>query len=205
MDKQFWLTKWDNHQIGFHEGTVNAMLKKHFRHLTDAKTIFVPLCGKAQDMVWFIQQGIHVVGVEYSDMAIQQLFDSLHIEPAITKIKHFNHYKGPSIDIFVGDLFDLTPKLLPKIEAVYDRASLVALPKHTRLKYSKHLHQITNGAKQLLISFEYPKNTLIAPPFSVPSSEIQHLYGSNYRIQHLDATTIPLDKLSIDQHVYALS
>jgi thiopurine S-methyltransferase len=204
MNKQFWLNKWATNDIGFHEGVVNAMLMNHFNRLSQPNTIFVPLCGKAVDIIWLMKQGVHVIGVELSETAIQQLFHTLKIDATVTPIEDFKHYKGPMIDVFVGDLFDLTPKQLPSIDAVYDRASMVALPKQTRIYYAAHLHRLTNSAKQLLVSFEYPEKTLNGPPFSVPESEINTLYGPHYRITHCDTSTLMVGTTPIDQNVFIL-
>lgn len=205
MNKQFWLSKWATNDIGFHEGVANAMLMKHFNQLCQPSTIFVPLCGKTVDIIWLMKQGVHVIGVELSETAIQQLFHTLKIHPTVTPIEQFKHYKGPLIDIFVGDLFDLTPKQLPRIDAVYDRASMVALPKETRIHYAAHLHRLTNNAKQLLISFEYPEKTLNGPPFSVPESEINTLYDPHYHITHCDKSTMMVNTTPMDQNVFILN
>lgn len=205
MNKEFWLNKWATNDIGFHEGVVNAMLMKHFNRLGQPNTIFVPLCGKAVDIIWLIKQSVHVIGVELSETAVQQLFHTLKIHPTVTTTAHFKHYKGTMIDVFVGDLFDLTPKLLPNIDAVYDRASMVALPTKTRIRYAAHLHHLTNRAKQLLISFEYPEKTLNGPPFSVPESEINTLYNAHYHINHFDKSTMMVNTTPIDQNVFILN
>ena len=39
--------------------------------------------------------------------------------------------------VFVGDFFDLTNSLLGAVDAIYDRAALVALPPDMRQAYTK--------------------------------------------------------------------
>lgn len=82
---------------------------------------------------------------------------------------------------------------------------MVALPKETRIHYANHLYGLTNNAKQLLISFEYPEKTLNGPPFSVPESEINTLYEPHYHITHCDKSTMMVNTTSIDQNVFILN
>ena len=130
MEENFWHAKWENNQIGFHEAKPNPILIKYFHQLDlkDDSRIFVPLCGKTHDIQWILSQGHKVVGVELSDLAITQLFTSLGMKPEIKKTSNLKHYQAKNIDIFVGNFFDLTQSALGKVDAIYDRAALVALP-----------------------------------------------------------------------------
>ena len=42
-----------------------------------------------------------------------------------------------------------------------------------RAAYAKHLMDVTGGAKQLTITFEYDQSKMSGPPFSVPAEEVQ--------------------------------
>ena len=55
------------------------------------------------------------------------------------------------------------------VDAVYDRAALVALPPAMRDRYAPHLVAITGGAlRRLLACFEYGESLLVeAPPHSI--------------------------------------
>ena len=66
MDANFWLQKWENNQIGFHENKPNPLLVKYFHILSLEKgsRIFLPLCGKSLDMAWLLSRG-------YSQLASQ--------------------------------------------------------------------------------------------------------------------------------------
>jgi thiopurine S-methyltransferase len=107
MEKQFWLQKWQNNEIGFHEPKANPLLVNNFKALALApdSCLFVPLCGKSHDIGWLLSQGHRVVGAELSDLAIQQLFAALGVEPTITAVGKHQHFSAPDIDIFVGDIF----------------------------------------------------------------------------------------------------
>lgn len=191
MQADFWHKKWQDNKIGFHESAPNSLLTANFAKLNLAKAsrIFLPLCGKTLDIAWLLSNEYQVVGAELSPMAIEQLFDQLKLEPHITTIGKLQHYSATNIDIFVGDIFDLTNKMVGTIDAIYDRAALVALPETTRRHYTQHMIEISNNAPQLLICYEYDQSLRQGPPFSVSGKEIKSHYAQNYDIHLLEKST----------------
>jgi thiopurine S-methyltransferase len=182
MDEHFWLQKWEANQIAFHQGEANPLLVAHFDALSLPKgsRVFLPLCGKTLDIHWLLSRGHRVCGAELSPIAIDQLFAELGVTPRITAIGPLTRYSAPGIDIFVGDIFKLTRGILGPVDAVYDRAALVALPEPMRDRYAAHLVEITGRPLQLLISFDYDQSLLDGPPFSVTGDEIARLYRGAY-------------------------
>lgn len=192
MEANFWHDRWQDNRIGFHEAKPNELLTNNFArlNLAQGECIFIPLCGKTLDMAWFLSQGYKVVGAELSQIAIEQLFDELGVEPQITNVGNLKRYSHTNIDIYVGDIFDLTQETVGQIDAIYDRAAMVALPAEIRIQYAKHLIDITSNAKQMLICFDYNQSIGRGPPFSVNADEINQHYNQNYRITHLENTTV---------------
>jgi len=188
MEANFWHQRWERGEIGFHEGRANHFLVKHFEKLNLDKgaRIFLPLCGKTIDISWLLSRGYRVVGVELSALAINELFNELGVQPEIVNTGSLDHYSAENIDIFVGDIFKLTSQILGSVNAIYDRAALVALPVDTRPEYTAHLVRLTDTAPQLLISFEYDQTVMPGPPFSVIGDEIQQLYASAYHIKPVE-------------------
>jgi thiopurine S-methyltransferase len=130
------------------------------------------------------------VGVELSHIAIEQLFSELGATPDITQVDNFKRYRAPNIDIFVGDIFNLTEGLVASPDAVYDRAALVALPLAMRRQYTSHVKAITRCAKQLLICFEYDQNQLAGPPFSIDEDEVKMHYAKDYNFRLLESREV---------------
>ncbi len=188
MEADFWHTRWENAQIGFHEGEVNRMLAAHLEALTIAPgaRIFLPLCGKTRDIAWLLSKGYRVVGAELSKIAVQQLFDELPLVPEVTQDGRLKRYAAKGVDILVGDIFDLTPEVLGPVDAVFDRAALVALPGEMRGRYTDHIATITRNAPQLLVTFEYDQSVMKGPPFSLTESEVRDHYGARYDITLLE-------------------
>ncbi len=180
-------------EIGFHLSEANPLLVSHFRAfaLAAGSRVFVPLCGKTLDIAWLLANGYQVAGAELSEIAIEQLFDTLGVQPTVTQAGRLKRYSAQDIDIFVGDIFDLTADLLGKVDAIYDRAALVALPQAMRDRYTSHLRAVTRLASQLLICFEYDQSLVEGPPFSIGEEEVRRQYGMHYNIQLLAKQDMP--------------
>jgi thiopurine S-methyltransferase len=184
MEHSFWHDRWESGRIGFHERQPNPLLVTHFPALSVPENgrVFVPLCGKTLDIGWLLSKGYRVAGAELSELAIEQLFEELGVEPDISPLGELKRYSADSIDIFVGDVFNLTADMLGAVDAVFDRAAFVALPEHMRSAYAPHIADITGNAPQLLISFEYDQTLFDGPPFSNEGSALKQLYGASYRL-----------------------
>ncbi|MBE0453447.1 thiopurine S-methyltransferase [Roseovarius autotrophicus] len=193
MEAGFWHDRWKTGQLGFHEGQVNRMLAAHLGALglTSGARIFLPLCGKTRDIAWLRSQGYRVAGAELSDVAVRQLFDELDVKPVIARKGDLTLYAAPGLDIFVGDIFDLTAEQLGAVDAVYDRAALVALPEDMRRKYATHLTTITGTAPQLLVTFEYDQTLMEGPPFSISEEGAAQFYQADFHIAMLDKAEVP--------------
>ena len=192
MQAEYWHNKWVKGDIGFHEHQANALLREHFHylHLPKNSRLFLPLCGKTHDIHWLLECGFNVVGAELSELAVSTLFDDLSITPTIEKIDSLLHYSSDQLDIFVGDIFHIKSEWLGEVDAIYDRAALVALPDIIREQYTRHLRLLTSTAKQLLITFEYNQSQMQGPPFSIGIDLIDKYYKSAYSISHLQSIAV---------------
>ena len=92
-------------------------------------------------------------------------------------------YSAENIDLFAGDLFELSGERLGPVDAVYDRAALVALPKEMRIQYAAHLKAITDRAPQFLVTYRYDQSRLDGPPFSISAEEVERHYQDVYNVE----------------------
>jgi thiopurine S-methyltransferase len=194
MEHSFWHQRWEKGDTaGFHENDANPQLVKHWPRLalTEGSRVLVPLCGKTLDIGWLLSKGHRVVGAELSEIAIGQLFAGLGLEPVVTEAGELKHFAAPDLDIFVGDIFQLTVERIGPVDAIYDRAALVALPHPIRQRYSAHLNAITQRAPQLLIAFNYDQSVMDGPPFSIPDEEIHGHYATSHEPALLETTDVP--------------
>jgi len=95
------------------------------------------------------------------------------------------------VDIFVGDIFALTAETLGPVDAVYDRAALVALPEGIRGQYAAHVASITGTAPHLLVTFQYDQTAMDGPPFSLSEAAVRTHYGAVYQISVLADEDVP--------------
>ncbi|MDP1995710.1 MAG: thiopurine S-methyltransferase [Gallionella sp.] len=188
MEKDFWLERWQREEIGFHQNEINPYLRQYWQelHLARDSEVFVPLCGKSRDMLWLQRQGHSVLGVELSAIAVQAFFKENDYTPQRIANEKFDRYETDGIRILCGDFFDLGKDDLAQVGAVYDRASLVALPPEIRERYARHLVSILPPATQiLLITFDYPQAEMSGPPFAVSVNEVESLYREHAEIRLL--------------------
>lgn len=192
MDASFWHQRWEKNEIAFHESKANTLLVKYVNELSVVKgrRIFVPLCGKTLDISWLLSKGYRVAGAELSQLAIEQLFMELGVQPEIATMGDVEQWSAHNLDIFVGDIFALSQKILGPIDAVYDRAALVALPEHMRKRYTAHLTEITGQAPQLLICYDYDQRMMEGPPFSVRHDEVTRHYTAKYDVTLMASTDV---------------
>jgi thiopurine S-methyltransferase len=182
-NKDFWLARWQRGETGWHQDAVEPALVKWATKRKPSK-ILVPLCGKSLDLIWLASNGFDVIGVELSEIACEALFTENKIPFKKSRSENFNIFEGKGLKIFNGDFFSLAPKLLGSVSAVYDRAALIALPEEMRKKYSTHLFSlIGSGIVDFLqIIIHRTPHDLTGPPYSVPMSEVEALYGKHFKI-----------------------
>jgi len=193
MEPDFWHSRWQDGRIGFHEGRVNRMLEAHLDalRLAPGSRVFVPLCGKALDVPWLLARGHRVTACELSEIAVRELFDQMGVAPAVSEDGPRRRYMASGLEIFAGDLFALDAGRIGPVEAVYDRAALVALPADMRARYAAHLAGLTDTAPQLVVTFEYDQSGMEGPPFAVTEAELRALYGDRFGITVLADAEVP--------------
>ena len=209
MEASFWHAKWEKSEIAFHQDDFNPLLLDHFGALSlpAGSRVFVPLCGKTRDILWLLQSGYRVVGAELSRVAVEQLFAEMDLQPSISQVGPLTRFATEDIDIYVGDIFELSGSELGQVDAVYDRAALVALPADMRQRYAEHLVAITDRARQLLIAYDYDQSLQDGPPFAVGADEVRRLYDPHYELALLTSVEIAgglRGKCPATEHVWQL-
>lgn len=221
MNPKFWQKRWQEKRIGFNQSEVNPLLVRCFSHLNVPANsrVFVPLSGKSIDMIWLAAQGYDVVGVELVEIAVQAFFAEQNIQPNVHQLADNPAIKcyqgqlfGQEVEIWVADIFALSAEDIGSIDAVYDKAALIALPSDMRLKYSEQVRKLGGNvsnkiAPQLLLTLNYDQSKKEGPPFSISSEQIQHYYGAHYHISELagEPTFIRSAlELKVTEHVWLL-
>lgn len=193
MEPDFWHERWENNLIGFHLDEVNPWLRAHWDKLAvkPGGRVLVPLCGKSLDLIWLVEQGYEVLGVEISPIAVKDFFAENHLRAKRINNARCEIWQGPGITLLCGDLFELTAQDIGHIDAVYDRASLIALPPAMRQRYVTALEKLVPAeAPHLLITLDYDPQKMDGPPFAVSETEVRSLYSERHQVECLESMDV---------------
>ena len=173
---EYWLERWEQGRIGFHEAAVNPLLVEHYKVLDDSLRVLVPLCGKSVDLEWLVVHGYEVVGIELSELAALAFFEERGFVPERRQQGVYVQYQHGGVTILVGDFFAADSQELGSFDGVYDRAAMIALPEDLRSRYTAHLRTLlAPKAKLLLVTLHFDVGG--GPPFSVSPAEVAAAYA----------------------------
>lgn len=185
MDHAFWHARWEANQIGFHQAEINPHLQTYWPDLSAPLDgcVLVPLCGKSRDMLWLAGVGQRVLGVEISPLAVEAFFAENGLTATRTEAPAFAEYHSGEVALLQGDFFALNAAHVAGVTAVYDRASLIALPPGLRARYAGHMAALLPAAVPvLLVTLDYPQSEMDGPPFAVTAHEVEALYAEHFEI-----------------------
>ncbi|MCB9537390.1 MAG: thiopurine S-methyltransferase [Myxococcales bacterium] len=186
MDAAFWTQRWAEGRIGFHQAETNRHLIAHADHLGRGGTVLVPLCGKSRDMDFLATRFDRVVGVELVDLACVAFFAERDLEPTVEHTARGVRRTAGRCTLWTADFFALGPDDLGPIDAVFDRAAMIALPPDLRARYAAHLHDVLPaGARGLAVTLAYDQARVEGPPFSVPDAEVRAAYAAGFALERL--------------------
>ncbi len=193
-DHALWRAGWRANRIDFHQHEVNPSLLRFWLELALAASdrVFVPLCGKSLDLLWLYRQGHPVTGVELSPVAVQAFFQESRLPPKRASRGALVHWAHERMEIFCGDFFQLGASDLVGVKAVYDRASLTALPEELRASYVAHLRAILPADCVIFLLTEEDLDDEESESAAIEASEeIQLLYADGFEIELRHAECFP--------------
>ena len=201
MEIAFWHERWSKGETGFHQQHINPYLGYYYGEKgpplekRSELRVFVPMCGKSRDLWWLQQSGYKSVGVECSELAVEQFFTEQQLSYSKANTESHVSYKTDRLEILLGDFFTLQADDIGSITDIFDRASLIALPKEMRREYVNKITELQKpGTRTLLITLTYPESEMDGPPFSVSEKEVNELYRDNFKIEKLAAKSILEDE-----------
>jgi len=189
-----WSNRWREGRAGWHLHGVHKMLAKYFDKMVDGRSnlkIFVPLCGKAKCLKWMFDQGHRIVGVEFDEKTVRELFEENQLELAeVTEVgpmKLFSSIDG-RFKVYQGDFFQFKKENEAEpMNGIWDRGSLVAVNVSDRDRYASIILSVMAAdCRYLLDTLEYDIKEYVGVPHSVTDSEIHALYKSNCEIERLE-------------------
>lgn len=195
MTVEDWEYRWSLDQTKFHMPKVHPMLQKHIQKLTQDKAkqrIFVPLCGKSLDMKWLLDQGHEVIGNECVDSGCRQFFEEHNIPYTVENLVGVKGvvYKatdGKSIKLYRCDCFDLSSKLVGKMDCIWDRGGFVALPVKERQRYASVIQGLMKpDCRFMLDCFLVDNEVFGGPPFNCSSDDVSRYFDKYCKIEKID-------------------
>jgi thiopurine S-methyltransferase len=193
MQAEYWLRRWREGRTGWHKDGVMPLLQEYWPTLVVPRgtRVLVPFCGKTLDMIWLAEQGLRVLGVEVSPLAVEQFFAENGLNPETRETADGVHYTAGNIEIIQGDLFDIDAATLGDCRAVYDRAAIIAQPPDQRARYAAEVYsRLPTGCRALLITLEYPQSEMEGPPFPVDEAEVRRLFDDQWQIETIERRDI---------------
>lgn len=186
MQTEFWVNSWEREgtYTSFHRSDIHPYVIQYApKEYLEGKRVFVPLCGKTNDMLWFARYADEVVGVELVEKPILQFFAQNDLP--YRKLDNGRYVSG-NITLLNRNMFELTTEEVGRLDLVYDRASLIAFPQDMRQQYIAKLHELMPlGSQQLLNTLEYYP-LIPEPPFSVTLEDVRRYYGQHFEINHVE-------------------
>jgi len=194
MDAEYWLKRWRDGRTGWHREEVMPLLVQHWSALNVPRgaRVLVPLCGKSLDMLWLSQQGMRVLGIDVSPIAIESFLAENQLHARTRSTAEGTHYDvtnapGGEIEIVNGDVFEIDPEVIAQCQAFYDRAALIAMPAWMRERLAIDVYlQLPAGSTGLLITLDYSEDEMQGPPFSVAGAEVHRLFDQQWNIEQLE-------------------
>lgn len=193
MDADYWKSRWQRGETGWHRDEVMPLLQKHWPslHAQAGSEVLVPLSGKTLDMPWLATQGQRVLGIELSERAIKAFFVEQDLSDVASDTPDGPLHRAGDIAILEADAFEVSPAMLSGVRHVYDRAALIALPPDLRKRYVDTLYaRLPARTTALLITLEYPQHEKDGPPFSVSEEEVRTLFSPAWDVALLERRDI---------------
>jgi len=180
----YWANRWEEGKTGWHKDEPNPHLVNNahlFVPFNEKYRIFVPLCGKSLDILWLYKKGHEVVGVEGVDSVVQQFGEEHSLNFTVEDLGWATLYKtsDSKLKIYVCDFFSMKTQEIGRVDAVWDRGSLVAINPSLRPAYVDLMKKMVRPHFRYLVSvLDYiPNEKFSGPPCAVPVAKLHEYFG----------------------------
>eukprot|EP01061_Rhynchopus_euleeides_P017456 TRINITY_DN29009_c0_g1_i1.p1 TRINITY_DN29009_c0_g1~~TRINITY_DN29009_c0_g1_i1.p1 ORF type:complete len:251 (+),score=104.53 TRINITY_DN29009_c0_g1_i1:59-754(+) len=156
--------------VSFAEGALEQKV------LCEGKSAFVPLCGDSNVVLYLAEQGMTVVGLDGSAIAVQQL--KARVAEASEDVQKRVHLvEGDFYAFLPGSEMHLgsTAKNIKQFDFIYDRASFVAIDPARRDEYKSLMEAWTSPGAVYYFEAIQRKPSLVkeGPPHHTPYETVE--------------------------------
>jgi SAM-dependent methyltransferase len=174
---EFWDARFRDHATPWDAGAAPAKLKKWLK-AKPARRVLIPGCGSAYEVRLFAEHGHDVMGIDFSDAALDAARRELG--PLASRVRQ-------------ADFFRLDE---PSFDLVYERAFLCALPRSLWPDWGRRMAELVRPGGELA-GFFYLDATPKGPPFGTSREELSRLLPG-FAVQE-DAPVSPTQSLPVFQ------
>lgn len=174
---EFWDTRYRDRVTPWDAGRVPPKLAQWLATQSDGRRVLVPGCGSGYEVRAFAEHGDDVLGIDFSDAAIDAAQRALgELAGRVTK----------------ADFFTLQT---PPFERVYERTFLCALPPRSRSRWARRIAELVH-AGGVLAGFFYFGDAERGPPFGITARDLHALLDPAFTLLE-DETVPPADSVPV--------
>jgi thiopurine S-methyltransferase len=198
---QYWQARWATGQSQWHSENPHKYLTKYIDELKagqDKIRIFLPMCGKAGDLMWLYNQGHTVIGVDGVPFVVDTFFRESKLDYEKTSLEGVNGWRYRSKDgrmtVFACDFFHLTANMVGPVDAVYDRGALEAISVGDRTNYINIMKSLLGKEfRYVLNAYEYDDTVFQGPPRHLPRDQVFNLFKDFCEVDILEEVDVEGD------------
>jgi len=159
----FWDTRYRDGTTPWDAGGVPPRLLAWLENERSPMRVLVPGCGSGYEVKRFAEHGDDVIGIDFSDAAIDAARRTLgRLAPRVSKADFFT-FSAPAFDV------------------VYERTFMCALPPRERQRWAQRVAQLVRGGG-LLAGFFFLADKDRGPPFGIAARDLHTLLDANFSL-----------------------
>ncbi|XP_077550322.1 putative thiopurine S-methyltransferase [Haemaphysalis longicornis] len=193
--QEYWLKEWQQGRAVWQgEGVLEILLKNQDAILAGKKQarVFIPLCGKAHELKWFLDLGHTVVGVEFLEECVLEYFveNDLKVEKTSCPVTKCKILQTPDrrLRVFVCNIFDFRRECAGLFDIVWDRSGFTAVTDAERAKYASVLKALlAPGFSYGMWTAVYNAPWYTGPPRSADEATLREHFGDVAKVVFVDS------------------
>jgi SAM-dependent methyltransferase len=173
---EFWDTRYRGGVTPWDAHGVPAQLLRWLKDRATA-SVLVPGCGSGYEVRAFAEHGDDVLGIEYSEAAMEAAQRELGALGERVKKEDFFAFETAPFDL------------------VYERAFLCALPRRMWPQWAARVAEVVRPGGDLT-GFFYLDDNERGPPFGISQETLQELLGSRFELKQ-DLSIAPVESIPV--------
>ena len=162
-EPDFWDSRYRQGVTPWDAGRVPARLVEWLASRPPGQRVLVPGCGSGYEVKLFAERGDDVIGIDFSDAALDAARRTLGTCAHRVRRADFFGFRAPPFDL------------------VYERTFMCALPPRERRRWAEHMAELVRG-DGLLAGFFFLADKERGPPFGIAAQELHRLLDAAFAL-----------------------